>query len=316
MMPLKAELELLPHQVGTLLVFGLDGSFVASAYSYPIGASRQWFALDAAGNMTNRFAWPISSAPIQSSDGMQVIYAATDPQTGRRALFVRDLNGAPRLISVGDLVPTRWVDAFRVLVDDPGDHTAIYALDTRTGTKETVMSTPPPHPTLPTTGNNWINPSGDLRWALIHQLDPDGSYVRSDLYDVTRHEYVSAVVPGTALLAPRGDIAVWLASDGLRGMHLCDRREVTLAAISAEPTVLTGMRWSPDGRYFSVSLGPTDETHGPQRDLILDFERGVVAQLDEPWGYIQQWAPRNEYVAVGRIGYHAADVRLARLIIP
>src|SRR5207249_11083992 len=47
-----------------------------------------------------------------------------------------------------------------------------------------------------------------------------------------------------------------------------------------------------------------------------DFERGVVAQLDEPWGYIQQWAPRNEYVAVGRIGYHAADVRLARLIIP
>src|SRR2546428_11376627 len=44
-----ATVELLPHQIGTQVVFGLDGAYVGSASAYPLGASRHWWELDAAG---------------------------------------------------------------------------------------------------------------------------------------------------------------------------------------------------------------------------------------------------------------------------
>src|SRR5437773_12093085 len=44
-----ATLTELPHEIGASVVFGLDGSFVASAPSYPLGAHWHWSELDSGG---------------------------------------------------------------------------------------------------------------------------------------------------------------------------------------------------------------------------------------------------------------------------
>ena len=103
-----ATLTELPHEIGTSVVFGLDGSFVATAYGYPLGAHWHWFEEDVDGKIVSRFEWRWQGGLLQSPDGGSVVYeVATDTTSGRTVLFIRDMLGPGRLLApitrAGDL---------------------------------------------------------------------------------------------------------------------------------------------------------------------------------------------------------------------
>src|SRR5229473_2787313 len=88
-----------PNAVGHQYVFGLDGSVLATAYGYPIGAYRHWWEVDASGERVREFDWPwLMSSVVQSPEGRWVLYAGIDGVTGREAAFVRDLSGGTRFL--------------------------------------------------------------------------------------------------------------------------------------------------------------------------------------------------------------------------
>src|SRR5438093_7157705 len=95
-----ATLTQLPHEIGASVLFGLDGSFVASAYAYPLGAHWQWFELDSDGKLISRFEWRWQGGMLQSPDGAKVVYGVSaDTTSGRTALFMRDMLAPGRLLA-------------------------------------------------------------------------------------------------------------------------------------------------------------------------------------------------------------------------
>ena len=108
----------LPHDIGPSVVFGRDGSFVASAQAYPLGAHWQWSELDSDGKLISQFEWRWQGGMLQSPDGSKVVYGvATDTTSGRTALFVRDMLGPGHLLAPINGAPLRWLDTNHVLVE-------------------------------------------------------------------------------------------------------------------------------------------------------------------------------------------------------
>jgi len=303
----------LPHEIGASVVFGLDGSFVASAQAYPLGAHRHWFELDSDGKLISRFEWEWQGRMLQSPDGSKVVYGvATDTATGRTALFVRDMVGPGRLLAPINGAPLRWLDANRVLVEAFDEVGVLHSIDTRTGADGIVFSPPPP-PSIKAVGDNdFFYLSGDLRWAVFTRSNSAGGVLRQDLFDVERHSYVPGVTLPTKpiALAPMGDVALWLDGNQLRAMHLCDRRAVTIGTV-ATATDIVNSRWSADGRFASFSFGSTNEETGPERATFVDLQQGAVAEIDKPWGFVRQWSPDGRFVVLSRSGFHGPSSKLA-----
>ena len=308
-----ATLTLLPHVVGPHVLFGLDGSFVASAYAYPLGAQWQWWELADDGTRVREFEWRWQLAILQSPDGRKAVYGAIDPATGKTGLFVRDMNGPERFLVQSEGPASAWLDADRVRLDPVNDLGVFRAIDTRGGAEQIVFIPPPP-PAVKAPGElDSFELSGDLRWAIFMRWDAGGALLRQDLFDVAQQRYVA--VPALGLdpwLAPVGDLALWLDGTQVRAMHLCDRRVMTIGTISASPGAPRGVAWSGDGRLFSFSFGMTDEQTGPERVVVIDVERGLIAEVERPWGRIQQWSPDTHYVVLTRSTFHAPASKLAK----
>ena len=308
-----ATLTLLPHVVGPHVLFGLDGSFVASAYAYPLGAQWQWWELADDGTRVREFEWRWQLAILQSPDGRKAVYGAIDPATGKTGLFVRDMNGPERFLVQSERPASAWLDADRVRLDPVNDLGVFRAIDTRGGAEQIVFIPPPP-PAVKAPGEfDSFELSGDLRWAIFMRWDAGGTLLRQDLFDVGQQRYVA--VPALGLdpwLAPVGDIAMWLDGTQVRAMHLCDRRVMTIGTISPSPGAPRGVAWSGDGRLFSFSFGMTDEQTGPERVVVIDVERGLIAEVERPWGRIQQWSPDMHYVVLARSTFHAPASKLAK----
>jgi hypothetical protein len=304
----------LPHQIGTVALFGLDGSFVASAYSYPLGAQWQWRELDSDGTLIRQFEWRWQGAMLQSTDGTKAVYGVpTDSTSGRTALFVRDMNGPGRLLASINGTPLRWMDANRVLVEPYDEAGVIHSVDIRTGADLVVFSPPPP-PTIKAAGDNdWFSVSGDLRWAVFMRWNAAGNLLRQDLFDLARQRYVPGVSLGTNAisLAPAGDIVLWLEGSQLRAMHLCDLRVVTVGSLTSSSSPVT-VHWSADARFASFSFGTTTELTGPERIAFVDFRTGKSAEVNTPWGFVSQWSPDGRFVVLNRRGYHGPLSKLAR----
>jgi len=311
----SATLTELPHEIGTVALFGLDGSFVASAYPYPLGGQWRWFELDSDGTLIRQFEWRWQGGMLQSPDGSQVVYGvATDTSSGRTALFVRAMNGAGRLLAPIHGTPLRWLDANHVLVESFDQQGVIHSIDTRTGADQIVFSPPPPPPTVKADGDNdWFHVSGDMRWAVFVRWNAAGSLLRQDLFDVARQSYVPGVTLGTIPIAvtPFGDVALWLEGDQLRAMHLCDRRVVTIGNVPTS-TDLVSWRWSADARFAALSFGATTEQTGPERVVFVDLERGAIAHIDKPWGSVRQWSPDGRFLVLSRSAYHGPVSKLAK----
>jgi hypothetical protein len=309
-----ATLTELPHEIGAFALFGLDGSFVASAYGYPLGASRQWFELDSDGALIRRFEWRWQGGMLQSPDGSKVVYGvATDATIGRTALFIRDMNGPSSLLTPLYGAPFRWLDPDHVLVESFDQAGVIHSVDTRTGADQIVF-TPPPPPTAKADGeNDWLHLSGDVRWAVFARSSAAGSLLQQNLFDVARQSYVPGVILGTNAMsvAPVGDLALWLEGDQVRAMHLCDRRAVTIGTLAAA-TDLVNWRWSPDGRFASLSIGATTEQTGPERIVFVDLQHGAIAEIERPWGTVRQWSPDGRFLVLSRSAYHGAVSKLAK----
>jgi hypothetical protein len=309
-----ATLTLLPHIVGSHVLFGLDGSFVASAHGYPLGAQWHWWELTEDGTRVREFEWRWQLGILQSPDGGKAVYGGVDPTSGKTGLFVREMNGPERFLVQSERPASAWLDATRVRVDPPNELGAVRSIDTRTGTDQVVF-TPPPPPTLNSKGDlDSFELSGDLRWAIFMRWSASGALLRQDLFDVGQNRYVA--VPTLGLdpwLAPVGDLAVWLDGTQVRAMHLCDRRIVTIGTISPSTGAPRGVAWSGDGRLLSFSFGMTDVDPGPERLVIVDVQRGVIAEVERPWGRIQQWSPDTNYVVLARRTYHAPATKLAKI---
>jgi hypothetical protein len=309
-----ATLTELPHEIGASVLFGLDGSFLASAPGYPLKAQWRWFELDNDGKVISRFEWRWQGGMLQSPDGSKVVYGvATDATSGRTALFIRDMLGPGRLLAPINGAPLRWLDTNLVLVETFDDVGVIHSVDTRTGADRIVFSPPPPPGIKAEGDNDFFDLSGDLRWAVFTRGNAAGSVLRQDLFDVERHSYVPGVTLPTKpiALAPTGDMALWLDGNQLRAMHLCDRRVVTLGTI-ATATDIVNSRWSADGRFASFSFGSTNEETGPERVTFVDLQQGALAEIDKPWGFVRQWSPDGRFVVLSRSGYHSALSKLAR----
>ncbi len=315
-----ATVTVLPHPIGGGTVFGMDGAFLATAYGFPLGANTHWTHIDASGVIGTRFDWPISSQVLQSPDGEHLVYVGADTIPPSRQLVVRGTAAGPaRALGAGDRNAFRWADAYHVLVDPIAEHGAIHALDIRDGS-DVVLFRPPAAPVANPAGPAWDGweLSGDLRWAVLTQLTVDpvtaaGTVIGHWLYDRTTAKYVGALDQPSLYLAPVGDLAVWTDGPTVRAMHLCDRRVATLGSIPVADW--QGGTWSPDGRYFSLYSGMTDEDHGPASLLVVDTTLGQVAQVAQPWGFIQKWSPDSQYVVLGRRGYHDIVARLATLTL-
>jgi len=304
----------LPHSIGAVVLFGLDGSFVATAYGYPTGAQWRWWELDNDGTVIRQFEWRWQGGMLQSPGGSKVVYGdVMDAVSGNTRLLVRDMSGSGRVLAPIHGAPVGWLDADRVLVeafDQPG---VIHAIDTVTGTDQIVFSPPAP-PTIKADGDtDWFRLSGDLRWAIFVRWSASGSLLRQDLFDVTRQTYVPGVTLGAndISVAPVGDVALWLEGTQVRAMHLCDRRVVTIGSVTSSGQLVT-TRWSPDGRFAAFSFGVTDEQTGPERLVIVDLHQGAIAEVDRPWGFIRQWSPDGRHVVLSRSGFHGPASKLAR----
>jgi len=304
----------LPHEIGASVVFGLDGSFVASAQGYPLGANWHWSELDSDGKLITQFEWRWQGGMLQSPDGGKVVYGvSTDSTSGKTALFVREMFGPGRSLAAINGAPLRWLDSNRVLVEAFDEVGVIHSVDTRTGADRIVFSPPPP-PAIKADGDNdFLYVSGDLHWAVFRRSDSAGTVLRQDLFDVERQSYVSGVTLGTNPLAvaPVGDIVLWLEGNQLRAMHLCDRRAVTIGTV-ATATDITSSRWSADGRFASFSFGSTNEETGPERATVVDLQQGALAEIAKPWGSVRQWSPDGRFVVLSRSGYHGPLSKLAR----
>jgi len=309
-----ATLTELPHEIGASVLFGLDGSFVASAYAYPLGAHWHWFELDNDGMLISRFEWRWQGGMLQSPDGTKVVYGvAADTTSGRTALFMRDMLASGRLLAPINGAPLRWLDSNHVLVETFDEVGVMHSVDTRTGADRIVFSPPPP-PAIKAEGDNdFFYVSGDLRWAVFRRWNSAGTVLRQDLFDVERQAYVPSVTLSTnpIALAPMGDVALWLDGDQLRAMHLCDRRAVTIGIV-ATATDIVSSRWSADGRFASFSFGSTNEETGPERVTFVDLQQGAVAEIDRPWGFVRQWSPDGRFVVLSRAGFHSFLSKLAR----
>ena len=309
-----ATLTELPHEIGASVVFGLDGSFVASAQAYPLGAHWHWSELDSDGKLISQFEWRWQGGMLQSPDGSKVVYGvATDTTSARTALFMRDMLGPGRLLAPINGSPLRWLDTNHVLVETSDDVGVIHSVDTRTGADRIVFSPPPPPEIRAEGDNDFIYVSGDLRWAVFRRWNSAGAVVRQDLFDVERQSYVPSVTLPTKpiALAPTGDVALWIDGDQLRAMHLCDRRAVTIGTV-ATATDIVSSRWSADGRFASFSFGSTNEETGPERATVVDLQQGALAEIDKPWGSVRQWSPDGRFVVLSRSGYHGPLSKLAR----
>jgi hypothetical protein len=308
-------LTLLPHSIGSLVVFGLDGSFVASANEYPLGAKWHWSAFNDDGKVLREFEWRWQVAILQSPDGSRVIYGGQDPTSGKPGLFAREMNGQARFVAETDGRAYAWLDADHVLIEPLKDLGAVHAIDIRTGADRVVFAPPPP-PSAKTTDsdNDGFSLTSDLRWAIFARSNAYGAILRQDLFDVVRQTYVPGGSLGTKdiWIAPVGDIALWLEGSQLRAMHLCDRSVVTIGTVTPSSGGMRSFAWSPDGRFASASFGETTEESGPERIAVVDLQRGVMAEVDHPWGYVQQWSPDGRYVVLQRRGYHVNPSKLAR----
>jgi hypothetical protein len=308
-----ATLTELPHEIGASVVFGLDGSFVATAYGYPLGAHWHWFEQDVDGKIVSRFEWRWQGGMLQSPDGSKVVYGvATDTTSGRTALFMRDMLGPGRVLAPINGAPLRWLDTNQVLVEAFDEVGVIRSVDTRTGADRIVFSPPPPPEIKAEGDNDFFYFSGDLRWAVFRRWDSAGTVLRQDLFDVERQSYVPGVrLPTKPIaLAPTGDVALWLDGNQLRAMHLCDRRAVTIGTV-ATATDIVNSRWTADGRFASFSFGSTNEETGPERVTFVDLQQGSVAEIDKPWGFVRQWSPDGRFVVLSRAGYHGPLSKLA-----
>jgi hypothetical protein len=305
----KASAVLLPHRIDDLVVFGLDGSFLASGVP---GA--RWWETGTSGAITREFDWAMQGRLLQSPDGARIVYRATDPASGEPALFVRELTTAPRLLAVGVWSPQSWPDADHVFVRADDDPTPLFRLDVRSGALATVFEPPElPEPEREV-DDEYLTVSGDAKFAMVQRTDLDGYFFETHLYNVGAGAFVDTTLPKTneVWLSPRGDLAAWVQGKELIAMHLCDQKPVVLAGLGsfAGPFV-GGIRWSGDGRFLSITSGVTDALRGPRAVLVADLERGRAALLVDPWGFISRWSPDGAYVVLSR----GAEDRLARLTI-
>jgi hypothetical protein len=311
--PLTARLTTLDRPVGSLVVFGLNGAFLGSAFGYPLGAPRHWSLADDQLRPIGQINWNIASRPLPSPDGSLVAYVATAPD--EPGLAVRPVaGGGARVLRPFDRGPYAWLDTDHVLVDPPDGHGAIHSIDVRDGT-DVVVFRPPTPPTPNPAGPDWDawSLSGDLRWAILARLDARGTVTDQWVYD-TRDGRPVAPLAGDWRLAPRGDVAVSFDGGQIRVMHLCDRQTVELAVRSGS-AFASGEAWSFDGRYVAATFGTTSEEAGPESLVIVEPLAGRVAIVNGPWGSVRAWSPDGRYVAVGRRGYHDAPSRIARLEI-
>lgn len=315
--PAAATLSLLAHSVGPLVIFGLDGAALATAHAYPLGASWHWTYVDADGRAGDRFDWRVNSQVLQSADGARVVYIGQtgDPPTSR--LFVRDIaNGTARPLIAGSRLPYRWPDANHVLLDSVDEHSVFRLIDVRDGSTEVVFDPPAPPTGPPMPDSDFWELSGDLRWAVLSRADPttpNAPTAERWLYDRTRQVYAGPLGTTDLSFAPIGDLVVWLDGASVRAMHLCDQKAVALGSLPGIHGPTTGAAWSPDGRYVSFSFGATDEDRGPTSLVVVDTAQGRIAQIEQPWGYVQKWSPDGRYVVLARRGYHGPVTKLATL---
>ncbi|MDP9266017.1 MAG: hypothetical protein M3O91_07875 [Chloroflexota bacterium] len=299
--------------MGTQVIFGLDGSFVASAYGYPLGANWHWSELDRDGTLLREFEWR-QVGIIQSPDGSRLAYGGQDPVTGKTGLFARELSGPERFVAQIDGRAYGWLDADHVLVESPTELGPVRAIDIRAGTDRIVFAPPPP-PTPKAADSDYdsFSLTADLRWAVFTRTTANGVVLRQDLYDVVRQTYVPGVSLGTKdiRVAPAGDVALWVEGSELRAMHFCDRKVTTIGSVPASSSGLRSFAWSTDGRFASFSFGDTNEENGPERIVVVDLWRGAIAEIDRPWGYIRQWSPDGRFVVLTRRGYHVSSTKLA-----
>jgi hypothetical protein len=311
--PLSARLTTLDTPVGSLVVFGLSGAFLGSAFGYPLGAPRHWSLADDQLRPIGQIDWNLASRPLPSPDGSLVAYVATAPD--EPGLAVRSVaGGVARVLQPSDRGPYAWLDTDHLLVDPPAEHGILHSIDVRDGT-DVVVFTPPAPPTPNSAGPEWDgwSVSGDLRWAILTRLDPQGTVTDEWVYDA-RDGALVARLAGDWRPAPRGDLAVSFDGGRVRVMHLCDRRIVELAVRSGSAFAVGGV-WSLDGRYVAVTFGTPSEAAGPESLVIVEPLAGRVAIVDGPWGFVHAWSPDLRYVALGRRGYHDVATRIARLEI-
>ena len=318
--PVSASLDLLPHHIADQVIFGLDGAFVATAGSYPLGAGRHWWELDAGGATIREFdIGPSYSRILQSPDGTQFLFDAVDARTSGLVTYVRETaGGAPRVLAVGALAYEAWIDADNVVLERRDMPGVLHVINTRS-LVDSIVFRPLAPPVVPASGDEeWFTPSGDVRWAIFNRYHADGSRARTDLYDVRRQTYVPAVLPlGEWWLAPRGDVLVWVEGSNLLAMHLCDQRVVTIGTVPRITAAISGgVHWSSDGRYLSFAYGSTDELTAPERAIVVDFDHGTIADLAAPWGFVRQWSPSVDVVVLSRFGFHTSVDRLARFSMP
>ena len=319
--PITATLTLLPNEIGHQYVFGLDGSLLATAYGYPIGAFRHWWEVDANGERVREFDWPgLLSSVVQSPEGQWVVYDEIDAATGGRAAFVRDLSGGTRFLREDALGITGWPDPDHALFELRNAPGIIHRVDLRSLVDEIVFRPPPPPSPPAADERDWFELTSDARWAIFTRAHADGEPLRMDLFDVTRQTYVVASLPLRSWLAARGDLLMWFEGDELRAMHLCDRRSATLATIPGAgiqpPGLFRLTARSADARFLAFAFGNTDAERGPERAVIVDLQRGVYADIAQPWGYVSRLSPDCRYAVLSRAGFHATTNRLAHLAMP
>jgi hypothetical protein len=303
----KASAALLPHKVDDLVVFGLDGAFLASGV--PGG---RWWETSTSGVITRDFDWAMQGRLLQSPDGARVVYRATDPASGGPALYVRELTTPARLLAVGVWSPQSWPDADHIFVRADDDPTPLFRIDVRTGAIATMFELPAlPEPEREV-DDEYLTVSGDAKFAMVQRTDLDGYFFETHLYNVAAGAFVETTLPkmNEVWLSPRGDLAAWVQGKELLAMHLCDQKPVVLAGLgSFTGPFVGGIRWSGDGRFLSITSGVTDALRGPRAVLVADLERGRAALLVDPWGFISRWSPDGAYVVLSR----GAEDRLARL---
>jgi hypothetical protein len=280
-----------------------------------LGAQWHWSEFDSDGALVREFEWRWQVAILQSPDGSRVVYGGQDPASGRAGLFAREMNGTARFVAQSDGRAYAWLDADRVLVEPLKGLGAVHAIDIRSGADQVVF-TPPAPPSAKTTesDNDGFSLTSDLRWAIFARSNAHGAILRQDLFDVVRQTYVPGLSFGTKdiWIAPVSDVALWLEGTELRAMHLCDLNFVMIGAVSLSSGVKS-FAWSPDGRFASLSFGETNEETGPERIVVVDVQRGVMAEVDHPWGYVHQFSPDGGYAVLQRRGYHGNPSKLARL---
>lgn len=311
-----ATLTLLPHVIGSEVLFGFDGAYVGTAGSFPLGAQRHWTELDASGARVGDVETPLYAGVQESPDGRQFIFRSFQPSTPDGfTIWVRDTAGGPeRGLLKGEAIVEGWLDADRVLFQRPSDPGTRYVIDTHSLMESVVFRPPAPPTPLAASEQSHAELSGDLRWAVLSRFVGDSTVVRVDLYDVAQQTYVPAQLPRVpSWLSPRGDLLVWIEGTELRAMHLCDGHAVTLASLPQTTSALSGVRWSPDGRYLTLTYGPAYEDTSPERIVLVDLARGTIADIPGVWGFIRRWSPTDDVVVLTRGGYHSTIDRLARL---